>query len=346
MTAPTGGGRPTTLTPGAGPVLLTEYAPRGGDAGGLLVINTSLTDRAWLASDSNAGPSTGVPLDPGTAIPWTTGGQLWAVADPAAGAPILLIATAAIDEWTPSPAAIAALVAGELLAGGVPLVLVEDVITAGDVLPAFPGTKTYNVSRYAALELFLVGTGNTPVIVDALWRPHGTNALVAEETLWSGTQHTGLMFARLAVIAGDLQLINRSAFTTTVVMSGTNRPPLKRIDVQFRASTGYRAAISGALVANTDTVLVPDDTGVYLSGPAMATFKVTGTATGRFDLVNNDNGRTMTLCDTGEMITNAAGNKYLVRELILPEAGWSWSFHAQTAQAAGTCSVDIIATAG
>lgn len=118
MTRPvlTDGGQLCTVTSRAG--LLTENAP-------VTVINQSATSRIYVAASSSVSSVTGVPVEAGTSYDWETTGPLYAILDP--GAPdttAAVVLTNAGGLWSPSPVAIGAAVATELLETGVPIKLV------------------------------------------------------------------------------------------------------------------------------------------------------------------------------------------------------------------------------
>jgi hypothetical protein len=139
-------GKAFTLKPGGPAVELTEYAFPG-----VLVINTATAGLVWLGAGSAVGPQDGIPLEPSTAAPWTRASPLFAVLDAAATAPVTLYMTASTSRWDPSPTAIGAAVAAQLLATGVPNVLVQDIIATNTVVPAGTGVAITGLNKYASI---------------------------------------------------------------------------------------------------------------------------------------------------------------------------------------------------
>lgn len=136
------------------PLLVTEYMPAGQRC---LIINLG-TSLVYLGTSSSVGPNTGVPLEPGTGLPWVASGnqQLYAVVA-AGGSPCTLTVTALAADWTPSPAALATAVALELLEQGIPNVFVGTYLSS--VTPGAP----VDVSGYASIVLsFFAGAKPDP----------------------------------------------------------------------------------------------------------------------------------------------------------------------------------------
>lgn len=98
--------RVATLTPGESAELVTEYMPGRGET----VINTGLTT-VYLGTSSGVTERNGLPLFPGTSVPWTLPGELWAIADPGGQSNGRVMVTSMVGGWN-NPAATAAAIAG------------------------------------------------------------------------------------------------------------------------------------------------------------------------------------------------------------------------------------------
>lgn len=311
-----------TLTPGLGPIMLTEYA--GGDSTPVQIINTDVTaGRVYLGSDSSVSSSNGVPLDPGTALPWTTPGQIWAIADPTAAGPIGITVTAAIGDWTPSPAAIAAQVAQELLLTGIPNVFTETDLGNPEM------NTPIDVSGYASLTMTLVqGSGGAETIPFYFSNdPNGFGVPIAADVLTANPLFGVPVQARYLIING-------TAGIDIVDLVGTNRPSaLGRPQSLGYSSSGFHAT-SGVInmVAGNSYGLGLTD-GDYFDGPGFAMFIITGsTALGQINAECSYQLRM--IAHTGEMITAPGSVRTVYKEIGIPPNFTQFQFLCTTSGSA------------
>jgi hypothetical protein len=310
-----GGGRPFVLGGGAAAQLLTEYAV---GAPPLLLVNIS-TDRAWIGSDSNVGPSNGVPLDPGTALPWTGQGSVWGVADSGAANPITVYITSAIAGWTPSPATIAAETAAQLLASGVPSVLTEQVIY--DAIP-FGGPAVIDVHGYASLLLELVNPGA------AATQQYSFQTAAGDSVGFGDT--FGTTPAVVPVIAGRLVL---AADGWEVRVTGTNRPPPHgRPTIAGFTSEAWILSFAGTTVAGQTLTWTPTaKSGPAFQGPASAYLTISAAEKGYWIARTNQNDAI--IADTGQGHTSANGSLAVAAQVALPANTTQLGFLAETSSA-------------
>lgn len=318
MTGPVvaGGARNFVLTPGAAPTLLTEYA--GGDQAPLSVINTSSV-RVYLAADGAVAPSSGVPLDPMTSLPWSTAGQLWAIADPAGSGPAAVTITSAIDSWTPSPATIAAEVAAQLLATGIP-----PVYTATRLLGPAPvnngDSVSIDVTNYSEL---IINADPCQIQVDQYDSAGGT-LLDSEIVQTIGN----IQPVRMQLLGTSVTITNKVGARATINVLGTNRPPGPRLDTRRMSAGGDRWDMSTQAVAAGNTYpLLQAGIGVQLQGLAWADFQLSGnTITGQFWAQYG--GQNTILCDSAEMYAaNGTNARALGRLIALPPNDYTIAFH-------------------
>lgn len=150
-------GQPFTV--GKAALLLTEYAP-------VTVINTS-TSTVYVAGTSSVGPSNGVPVEAGTALPWKTSGQLWAVLDPAAtDSSATVVLTGATDTWSPSPATIAAEVASSALATAIANAIAASTLAAETAAQIQASTLATDTAVSTAQQLLAGGVPNVLTTTD------------------------------------------------------------------------------------------------------------------------------------------------------------------------------------
>jgi len=231
MTAPAdpilaAGGR--TVTVGRAPALLTEYAP-------VTVINTSISDRVWLAASSSVSAGSGVPLDPGTSFAWSTPGPLYAILDDAAAADVAVIITGSGTDWSPSPAAIGGAVAAELTTQGVPSKLL--ITDLGTHTISDWDTLGIDYSLYASIYVNLIDLG-------------GNVALLMEWADETGTTHepyyqlTDVQGITLPVTDSMLWLYPENQKPLTVQIIGYNRSVSAN-------PAGNRISLSGRYMAVT-----------------------------------------------------------------------------------------------
>lgn len=103
---------PVLVTRGSGTPIPTRM---GFLPANTLIINDDPTSRVWISPSSSVGFQAGTPLDPKTTFRLTRDGEYWATVDPSGTTDVQLYASPYINDWQPSPAAIAA----QVLATGI-----------------------------------------------------------------------------------------------------------------------------------------------------------------------------------------------------------------------------------
>jgi hypothetical protein len=239
-----GGGLPVTVTQQG--TLLTEYAP-------VTVINTSTAARVLLANTSSVAPGNGVPLEPGTSYDWATEGNVYAVVDPAASVTTAqIVLTGSGGNWSPSPVAIGAAVAAQLLTTGVPqkLLITElGTFTIGTGLGFVGG----DLPGYASLFLFatFAGAGVNPTLGYQFATGSGLN-VGQQDTL--ACNDAGYIPGIILPVTGKSLVCIASAGTASVRVVGYNRS-LARVPLgNGFQSSGAQAAISGIVDASLHTI--------------------------------------------------------------------------------------------
>ena len=319
MTSPiAGGGRTFTLLPGQ-PIMLTEYA--AGPNAPLTVINTS-DDTIYVADSSSVGVATGVPVAAGTAIPWTQPGQIWAMLDPAATDTAPVVITGAISNWTPSPAAIAAAVALELLQQGVPNVLIEKSVFNASIAN---GTSSPNidVSGYASAEITSVLGPVSYLQLNAIGN------VVDQEIVGAGEA------TRIAVVGTQLLITNQSGAATVVRVLASNRTALNRLDARRLASNGDVWSFTNVTMTNGQPVPLVQLSPVQLQGLVWASFWVSAAGKGRFEITPPAGvlGGAAILADTSTFVVDAHTNEALTDKLLaVPAATYTVQFRSAAAQ--------------
>jgi hypothetical protein len=96
---------PVLVTRGSGTPVPTRM---GFLPAGTLIINDDATSRVWIGPASSTGYQAGTPLDPKTTFTLTRDGEYFATVDPSGTTDVQLYCSPYIDNWQPSPAAIAA----------------------------------------------------------------------------------------------------------------------------------------------------------------------------------------------------------------------------------------------
>lgn len=320
MTVPDGGGRTFILTPGNAATLLTQNAP-GPDDPATVISSNVAGCRVYLSSDGAVSPSNGVPLDPGSSTPWTKDGTLYALPDPAGTAPATVTLTRAVDDWQPSPAAIAAQVAAQLLAQGVPSKLLFDTIEAGVTLPVAPAwSSPIDVSGYASLVLdFQLTGGVTPYGLGYRFLDPAGGVL--------DFQYVSNWPAIIPVVGPQIQLQINGTLTGTADLYGTNRASLAP---HWKAATGYFGegfhGVAPGIARTVGTVyaLAPYSGEAHTAqqpptGQCWMFVSSTGTVVGgHIDAVTTF-GSTIRLCDTAELVAASDGSRSGGRMVVIPE---------------------------
>ncbi len=269
-TTQAGGGFPSVV--GKVPALLTEYAP-------VQVINTSTTDTMWLASSSSVSPATGVPLQPSTALTWTTPGALYAVLDPAApDSTATVIMTGAVDDWSPSPVAIGAAIATQLLASGVPVASRTDLL-AGCIYGTLGGwtSPLLKVTSYQSLRIAaqLFGPPNdasTPPVPYTqsffiVWQDGAGNTLAVDEietlpvAAFGGTGLNTPVQTYLLPVKGEWvqvywQTNGLDTSTSSFIQVYGSTRPADRARV-IHALPGWNTILSGPAAGTGTKVVIP-----------------------------------------------------------------------------------------
>ena len=339
MTGPLGGGGRTISIPANGQaVLLTETAVVGTP---VFLINTSADSLLYIGDSSAVGPSSGVPLEASTALPWSAGGTVWAAAAPGTADAVSLVITSAIDGWDPSPAAIAAAVAAELLAQGIPNVLVEEPIVNGITLA--PGATTNpptNVSGFASLVIF--SEQMTPTVSERLLAtqmdPNG-NAVDTETISLPAFKGS----ARLAVTGTTIQFTNQTTDPVRIWVVGSNRAAVQRLDVRAKTSLGdVWTSPSAAYTVGQLVALTEFDNTVQLQGQCYLDFRLGSTAAalkGGLSLVKAD-GNAYNLAAAGELVLNSANQLCVTKLVAVPASAYTLNFVC-TAAGTGTVAASL-----
>lgn len=332
MTSPlAGGGQSFTLQPGQA-VMLTEYAA-GPDAP-LTIINTS-SATVYVAELSSVSPSNGVPVSGGTSLPWTTPGQIWAVLDPAATAPATVVITGAVSAWQPSPYAIAAAVAAQLLEQGVPNVLRSAELFLGQsVSPGAP--VSVDGSQYASATVYanpIPPSIETPSFTISQLDESGD--VVAEEFV------RGIAPVTIALVGKTVVASNNGTHAAYVNMTGSNRPATSRFDSRIDTAGGYLWSLPNQNFASGSTSSMNGSNGgtltqPQLSGQCFATFQVGSAMTAcHFQIVQLAGPITTAqiVATSGEMIASDFGTKILTKMIAVPSVPYVMEFVANIAAA-------------
>lgn len=321
-----------TVTPRTAPV------SAGRAAGDRRLINSSLTaGRVWLGTSSGVSTLTGIPLEAGASLTWTDEAELWLIADPAAAGPVsVIVSDSVIDDWNPSPAALAALVASQtaaqLLATGVPNVLLEQTLYSGTL--AAGAIVFVDVSSAASVIITAAQVTSTSSLKITQQAPGGTTV---DEELVPYIDLRGVS-GRLALVGTTLKITNTGANPEplNLVIVGSNRAAEHRWDVRQRQANGDAWTLAQTtMTAATRYTLAANDPAAKLQGLAFASFNSGGgaTAKGRFLCVSPDGTETV-LCDSSEMVTAsivATGGFYQSKLIALPPSAYTIKFYCGTA---------------
>lgn len=345
MTGPVGdGGRTFQVAQAA--VLLTEYA-RQSDSDEVLVINLGNV-RVWLAGNSSVAPANGVPLDPGTALPWSTSGQVWAVADPAATSAVPVLITSASNSWTPSPAAIALQVAQQLLETGIPNVYTESTVYDGTVPGSGTPSVTLDVSGFASIVVIEAGSGgprDSGVQVDWLSTDPAITDVICSDFV-HGTM-------RLPCVSGKVKITNLLGATQAITLKvlGTNRPTPRTRESNNEKIDHWSLSNNPWVASATPVDFNEDDSTVNLQGDCYLYILVTGSQAlkGRFiirQLFGNRVFQPQTdvpFASLDEAINGGATTQSLTKKITVPAVPWSIGFICSTGTA-GNAVVDVYLT--
>jgi len=324
-----------TLQPGAAARMVTEYMP--GDPGAQ-VINTAATGTIYLGTSSSVQPSNGVPLPAGSSVQWVNEGQLWAIAGSDAIGPILLVATSCISSWAPSPEIIALTVAAQLLATGIPNVLLSrTLLNAAAVSPA---GVAVSVGAYATAIVKLTNSdGVTPKTCAYAYKDSVSGATVAAGILScvGVAAFTNDPTWELPVSADTLVLTNVTGGAILATVLGTNRAGERRMLGDW---TGLRTlacnvpgnAVVGTVVAMTDTasplgIMHPGLTA--FNGAVMYEWATSTNAVGNYEFLTADAAGAIT---ANILFQNPSTT---IQRILLghPGAFVSWQFRVTVQQA-------------
>jgi hypothetical protein len=320
------GGQSFTLPTSGEAVLLTETAVQGG---GLQVINTSVGDLAYLGNSSGVSPTSGVPLEAGTALPWIAGGEVWAAAAPGSTNPITVVITSAIAGWEPSPAAVASAVAAALLEQGIPNVLVEDIVVSNLSVPVGATTANFPVAGYASLVVF-----PSALVARVVATQLDTAGNQVDIELVSSARHA----TRIAVTGATVNFQNLGATPVTLWVVGSNRPALARVDSRAKALNGdVWSAPTAAYTANQVVALVQTDPDVELQGQCYLEYHVnsTGATVEGTLFLNKNDGGSYRLALASELVL-ATANQLCVRTMVAITPGYNLQW---VCTVAGTASI-------
>lgn len=234
MSAPIGGdSRPFTVAHGAGAQKITSYAP--GPSGGPLTVINRGTERVWLSNDSMATSGRGVPLEGGTSVPWIAAGDLWAVPDDANVTDVPLVLTSAVTRWEPSPSAVAAATAAQLLATGVPIVQSSrSLATVTGRNDAGWTSGVLDVGGFQTLSVYFNPTGDASLdnfFVTISWLDGPAGSVFDQHRMTIGAHTDG----QLPIVA---KVAARSRYAQVAVLPLVNTPGPKSFDCRVTGYTG------------------------------------------------------------------------------------------------------------
>jgi len=341
--------RPATLASGGLsvpvgplPVLLTEYAP-------IMVINTSVGSRIWLASDSNVSPATGVPLDPSTSYRWDTPGPLYAVLDPAATDPQAAVTlTGAGGEWSPSPVAIGAAVALQLATQGVPTkLLVTDLgswiiakNSVGDIGPDFTSEETC----FLYVTFGGVPSGTIPGGIAYQWynTVGGSGVFVGQQDFLYCNDSGFVPGVLLPCVGKTLQFTNPTPYDAVVRVVGYNRKLVDHITGNGYQSAGFGGTFGPANTVGSNTTL-PLTQGLPFQGSAfLALFTSAAGATAQFSIELRINGFASNLPLMDSTQCHSSGGRLRFSGIVaFPAAPFDLVLVNQSVNSGGTYAVAV-----
>lgn len=328
---------------GAPAVMVTEYMP-GGD--GAQIINPATSGTIYVGTSSGVGSSNGVPVPAGASVQWTQSGQLWAVAGPdfPSGQTTTLIVSQCINQWTPSPEAVASATADQLLTQGIPQVFRGQLLYSGSAAE-FP-TLGMDVSQYASLNVNVTPDG-APGVVGYQFSDPESGAVLDENYLIDCDQ-TYDFTARIPV-SGPLLYITSMFGTPSVTIYGSNRTVPAIAVNQPNQTKQYQN--QGNITAAGSYTLV-DEQGISKSvfdGPVMAQVIVNGSgASGEFFFnFRNSAGGTFAplVFDTSQMharVTGAPSGLTGTFTFNHPRGAGYWTYNNRATS--GTFNVFLVLT--
>jgi hypothetical protein len=270
-----------TLTPGQVSTVSTGIAP------GTTIYNGHASAAVWLSESGAPGPGSGMRIGPKGSLSWTAGGAVYGAVDTGVTTPVTLTLSPNVGSLV-NPVDVGVAVAAQLLATGVPSVLVGDIVASGTAMPRLSfgnfGLLGLDVSRYASLTI-TVDTANRAQISATFTTAGGGNLGSFDFPV---TRSDGSVTFVMPVTGPTLDLavtqptdVNVHSYT----VYGSNRPTQgARILTGYSQNTTFGR--TGAFVAGTvyefDYPYASNGKPVYLR------MVVTGTGAGKFGYVGFD----------------------------------------------------------
>lgn len=288
---------------------------------GSTVINTSSKSTVWLGGDPGTAVGIGFPLRPLASMEKPNVGPLYAILDSAATELAVTILVGDDLSGYSDPIALATAVATQLALSGIPNVLTETTIVAND--PILAGqAKTYAISSYASIVIF---QDNLTLTTDLFLEQLDPSGNVVDTF-----QVVSLNAVRFAVTGTLVRITNGASSTINVTMTGSNRVAQARFDSRAGDTMGdFWSLPSTVWVVGVSQTLNQNATNTMLQGLVHLNAQMTGTVTGRFELITGQPGNTFNthiLADTAEMFTGASGARQVSKLVAIPACSYFINF--------------------
>lgn len=301
---------------------------------GTVIYNSDPNNGVWIGAAGTVSPGNGIRVGPFSTAQWAANkGTLWACVDTGVTAPVSITVSddvTAVD----NPAAIAASVAAKLLAGGVPSVMIHDVLVDHVLIPWLPGSAgmiNVDTSKYASVIVQFKTIGDLgPYNVRYSWETANWAILIDSGVLSSDNSQPDTFEMTVKGASLNLQntLLNNDVIVTVI---GSNKPaPLKVKALGYQGVSQYYTASPPAVVGFTN--LGPGN----VFGPATVTFQMS-------PLPNNGHLRIQsaapqpiysTIAGSREMIQISGASRMVIKQdVALPQNGYIWSVYNETAVA-------------
>lgn len=313
---------------------LLPFVPNGAE-----IINLSSTGAVWLLGDPGVGSGNGTPLQPLASMTKTGSGPLYGVLDAAAVDPSsTVLITDDLANYS-DPVALAAAVAAEIAAKGVPDTLLTTVVTSGQVIPSGPPDQfvTWDISPYASILISV--TGMNGIDVPTLAQSSPIVGVVDDISLGgsSAPLFPGGVPIEWNVVGSVLSIDYNGAVPLTITIIGKNRAYTKRLSMHQFDSQGWITSVNFGAAGTFD---FPIGTNLFC-GLVKARFSVTGNTTQARLLLQTVLG-TFVVIDAVELGASGAATPVVTKELAIPVGYYKMSVQITTFVAAGNATLQLL----
>jgi hypothetical protein len=308
---------------------------------GSIIVNRDPTNSVWVDDKPSVVPGAGTLVPALGMVQWRSQRGIWAVLDAGVTQPVLLMISDEITDYA-DPEAVAIATATQLLATGVPNVLIEDTLIPGTILSANQAI-TVDISKYSSFTVQALGTqpaGSLCDLIVSQSADSGNLLVLDSEFCYAASFASGYGYGngtwRFAAVGKYLTIQNSPNSKVSVTVIASNRAATKRVDSALNTNNSdqWLCTLPGAMSNGQIVPFFQETANINSTGYAAmyCRFGIANNAA-RIEMVVR--GKRIIIGDTKQFYANTA-NTYLIYQgfVVLPTNPYWITFVSAAAQTA------------